>query len=178
MAVDMDEVRAALEPEEPDYPAAAQNLGTDALPHLETIITGDHPGLAAKAAYLAGLIGTEKSIPAVQKAARSSDTRVRIAAAAAVRHLPGEQSDPLLLQLIDDSDPGVRKIAMRSAPSVMSDALKSRVASLRQVIDKPAAATRSAKKSARTAQKASRFTKKQPPSKRKSGKSSAGPKRR
>ena len=52
MAVDMEQVRAALEPEEPDYPRAAKSLGADALPHLERIITGDQTGLAAKAAYL------------------------------------------------------------------------------------------------------------------------------
>jgi HEAT repeats len=127
MAVNMDQVRAALEPEEPDYPRAAK-LGPAALPHLEKIITSDHLGLAAKAAYLAGLIGTEKSLPALQKAARSSATTVRIAAAAAARHLSNEQSDSLLLQLVDDADVGVRKVAMKSAPAVMSDALRSRVA--------------------------------------------------
>jgi hypothetical protein len=47
-------VRAALEPEEPDYAAAAQ-LGP-AVPHLQTLIQGDDPMLASKASYLASLI--------------------------------------------------------------------------------------------------------------------------
>jgi len=127
MAVDMEQVRAALEPEEPDYPGAAKKLGTDALPHLEKIITGDNLSLAAKAAYLAGLIGTDKCLPAMEKAARSSQPVIRIAAAAAARHLPDDYNDSLLLQLIDDADFGVRKVAIQSAPASMSEALRSRV---------------------------------------------------
>jgi hypothetical protein len=146
MAVDMDQVRAALEPEEPNY-AAARSLGPDALPHLEKIITSDHPGLAAKAAYLAGLIGTAGSITALERAARSSQSAVRVAAAAAVAHLPAEQSDPLLLQLVDDADAGVQKVALRSAPSTMSDALRARVAA-RQSGAVPAAGKGAAKRRA------------------------------
>ena len=147
MAVDMDQVRAALDPEEPNYPAAAK-LGPDALPHLERLITGDHPGLAAKAAYLAGLIGTEKSLPAMDKAARSGQTAVRIAAAAGAQHLAGDHAEAVLLQLVDDSDPGVRKVAARSAPAGMSDALRARVAAHSAAAPKPAAAKKPAKKSA------------------------------
>ena len=138
MAVDMDQVRAALDPEEPNYPAAAK-LGPDALPHLEKLITGDHAGLAAKAAYLAGLIGTEKSLPAMDKAARSAQVPVRIAAAAAAQHLTGDHAETVLLQLVDDSDAGVRKVAARSAPQGMSDALRARVAAHSAAAPKPAA---------------------------------------
>ena len=139
MAVDMDQVRAALEPEEPNYPAAAQKLGPDALPHLERIITGDHPGLAAKAAYLAGLIGTERSMPAMDKAARSGQAPVRIAAAAAAQHLASEHAETVLLQLADDADAGVRKVAARSAPAGVSDALRARLAAHSMAAPQPAA---------------------------------------
>jgi hypothetical protein len=127
MAVDMEQVRAALLPEEPDYPEAARKLGAEALPHLEKIVTEDNVGLAAKAAYLAGLIGTDKSLGTLQKAARNADPVVRVAAAAAARHLPNEYADALVLQLVDDADTGVHKVALRSAPTTMSDALKIRV---------------------------------------------------
>ena len=138
MAVDMEQVRAALEPEEPDYPRAAKSLGADALPHLERIITGDQTGLAAKAAYLAGVIGTDKCLPAMEKAATSGQAVVRIAAAAAARHLPDEYRDSLVLQLVDDADAGVQKVALNSAPAAMSEALKARVASLKAAAPAPA----------------------------------------
>lgn len=153
MAVDMEQVRAALMPEEPDYPEAAK-LGPEALPHLEKIVTEDHAGLAAKAAYLAGVIGTDKSLGTLQKAARNADPVVRVAAAAAARHLPDEYSDALVLQLVDDVDAGVQKVALRSAPTEMSDALKARVDAYASAASaaaaKPAKAARkpAAKKSA------------------------------
>ena len=151
MAVDMEQVKAALEREEPDYPGAVASLGTDALPHLERIITGDQTGLAAKAAYLAGLIGTDQCIPAMNKAAASGQAVVRMAAAAAARHMPEEYRDSLVLQLVDDADAGVQKVAMKSAPAmaVMSDALKSRVVALGNAAAKAPAAKQGAKKAAK-----------------------------
>ena len=132
MAVDMEQVRAALEPEEPDYPrVGAQGL-------REKIITGDQIGLVAKAAYLAGVIGTDKCLPAMQKAAASGQAAIRIAAAAAARHLPDEYRDSLVLQLVDDGDAGVQKVALNSAPAAMSDALKARVDSLKAAAPAPA----------------------------------------
>jgi hypothetical protein len=125
MAVDMAQVRAALEPEEPDYPAAAR-LGADALPHLERLIVGTDASLAAKAAYLAGMIGGSRSVEAVARAARSSQPTVRIAAAATAKHLSGDEGETVLLQLVDDADHGVQKVALRSIPEGASDALRSR----------------------------------------------------
>jgi hypothetical protein len=132
MAVDMEQVRAELEPEEPDYPKAAKQLGAEALPHLEKIIGGTDISLAAKATYLAGLIGGEQSVAAVAKAARSSEVPVRIAAAAAATHLPAQHSETVLQQLVDDADRGVQKVAVRSAPSTMSDSLRSRMSAVRK----------------------------------------------
>lgn len=134
MAVTRDQVKAALDPEEPDYAKAAKQLGAEALPHLEEMIGGSDTSLAAKAAYLAGLIGGERSAPAVAKAARSGQATVRIAAAAAAAHLPAEHSDAVLLQLVDDADRGVQKVALRSAPTQMSTALRSRVSAVRQAL--------------------------------------------
>ena len=130
MPVDLEQVKAALRPEEPNYPKAAQQLGAEALPHLESIIGGSDTLLAAKAAYLAGMIGGEQSVAAVAKAARSAQPTVRIAAAAAAAHLPAQHSEAVLLHLVDDADQGVQKLAMRSAPSAMSAALRSRIDTL------------------------------------------------
>ena len=130
MAITLEQVRAALEPEEPDYKKAAKNLGTEALPHLERLITGDHPMLASKAAYLAGIIGTEQSVSVLERAARSGDASVRIAAAAAVQNLPPEPASDVLLRLIDDPDMGVQKVALKSVHSNASAALKARVEGL------------------------------------------------
>lgn len=130
MAITFEQVRAALDPEEPDYNKAAKNLGPEALPHLERLIVGDHSMLASKAAYLAGLIGTESSVPVLERAARHGEATVRIAAAAAMQHMPSEAASDLLLGLIDDPDVGVQKVAMRSVPENPSAVLAERVAGL------------------------------------------------
>ena len=145
MAVTAERVRTALLAEEPDYAKIAKELGTGALRHLSAIVGSGDALLAAKAAYLAGVIGGPSSGDVVAKAARSAQAPVRIAAAAAARKLAGAgpakavagrrgalaDGDSILLQLVDDADPGVRKVALRSVPSTMSDALRERVMALR-----------------------------------------------
>jgi hypothetical protein len=109
MAVTMKEVREALDPEEPNY-QRAMALGPEALPHLEVLVGSDDPMLASKATYLASLIEDARAADVVQKAARSPDPVVRVAAAAAAPNL-GAGGAGVLRELAADSDPGVRKVA-------------------------------------------------------------------
>jgi HEAT repeat protein len=115
MAVTMKNVRAALDPEEPNYAEAAR-LGPEALPHLDALVTSDDTMLASKAAFLASLIKDAKSAEVVAKAARSSDPAVRVAAAAAASNLPSAAASAVLLELVADPDPGVRKVARKAVP--------------------------------------------------------------
>lgn len=115
MAVTMKQVRNALDPDEPDYPRAAE-LGAEALPHLDALIEGDDSQLAAKAASLAGMISAAGSSAVLEKAARHTDARVRVSAAAACRNLSGPEASHLLSRLIGDSDIGVQKVALQSVP--------------------------------------------------------------
>ncbi len=87
MAVSMEDVRRVLDPEEPDYEAAAQ-LGPGAVPHMATLVTGDDPMLASKATYAASLLEDGAGQEIVRIAAESTDPVVRVAAAAAARNLP------------------------------------------------------------------------------------------
>ena len=131
MAVTYEQVKAALDPEEPAYNKAADALGAEALPHLARLVAGDHIMLASKAAYLAGLIGTAQAVDVVQRAARSTHASVRVAAAAAAGKLSSADAGDVLINLIDDGDIGVQKVALRAVPSdAASDALRARVESL------------------------------------------------
>jgi hypothetical protein len=175
MAVDMGQVRAALEPEEPDYAAAAK-LGPDALPHLAALIDGSDASLAAKAAYLAGMIGGDASAAAVAKAARSSQPTVRVAAAAAARHLSATESEPVLLNLVDDADPGVQKVALRSIPEGASDVLRSRAIAVTRSLTMPAEKAR-APKAKRGAKRTARAVKRVAKAAKKSAKTARGAKK-
>src|SRR5215217_6878140 len=123
MAVSMKEVRAALDPDELDYHAAARELGAGAIPHLQTLINGDDPMLASKAVYLASLIPHEGVRQLLHEAAGQDDPIVRTAAAAAARNLEPQAASDVLVQLVTDADPGVRKVARAAVPEQPSDSL-------------------------------------------------------
>lgn len=110
MTVTMEDVRAALDPEEPDYEEAVE-LGPEALPHLQVLVNLGDPMLASKAAYLASLIDDVRAEEVVEDAARNVDPIVRVAAAAAAANLGTTVSSHVLRNLVNDPDAGVRKVA-------------------------------------------------------------------
>ena len=127
--VTMQQIRAILDSEEPDYALAAK-LGSGALTHIETLIKGVDPKLASKAAYLAGLIQDSYSTAVLKIAAQSKYPEVRIAVAAGARHLDSQATSEVLLCLIEDQDSGVRKMALKSAPLDATPALRKRIENL------------------------------------------------
>jgi HEAT repeat protein len=136
MALSMKDVRAVLDPEEPDYGAVAA-LGEDALPFLEELSGGDDPMLASKATYAASLIGGPRAMDTIRHAAHSEEAAVRVAAAAATSNLEADAASDVLEALVVDSDPGVRKVARSSVPEKASKALTKR---LEELEDQPAQA--------------------------------------
>ncbi|MFC5931441.1 hypothetical protein D6T64_07705 [Cryobacterium melibiosiphilum] len=126
MTVSMRDVRAVLDPDEVDYTAGAR-LGPEALEHLLTLVTDTDPGLAAKAAYLAGKIRGDRSEEVLAAAAASEDALVRVAAASAAALLGPDSASRVLTDLVVDADSGVQKLALRSVPSEPSAELRSRV---------------------------------------------------
>jgi hypothetical protein len=136
MAVTMQDVRSVLDPEEPDYERAAE-LGPDALPHLEALVNSGDAMLASKATYAASLIKHDRTEEIVRAAAQSSDAAVRVAAASAARNMSASGSSNVLLDLVADPDPGVRKVARAAVPDKPSDQLNQR---LEELGDEPGAA--------------------------------------
>jgi hypothetical protein len=125
MPVTMEQVRAHLDRDEPDYPAAAQ-LGANALPHLAQLVQGTDPMLASKAAYLASLIQSDRSIAVLEQAANSSHNEVRVAAAAGVRNLK-QAPISLVDTLLKDPYVGVRKVTLRSIEAQPMKGLKVKI---------------------------------------------------
>lgn len=126
MTVTMRDVRAVLDPDEVDYTAGAR-LGPDALDHLLALVRDTDPGLAAKAAYLAGMIRGDRSEDVLAAAAASEDALVRVAAASAAALLTSDSASRVLNTLVADPDAGVQKLALRSVPAEPSPELRGRV---------------------------------------------------
>ena len=127
MAVTMQQVQTALDPDEPGYQPAAQNLGPEALPFLEEIIRRGNEGLAAKAVYLASLIPDDHSSAVVEVGAGRPEAGVRVAVAAGALNLTPRLRGPVLLRLLDDGDVGVKKVALRAVDGQSDAALKAKV---------------------------------------------------
>ncbi|MFC7613672.1 HEAT repeat domain-containing protein [Actinokineospora soli] len=124
--VTMQDVRRRLDADEVDYAEAAA-LGPDALPHLAALAVSDDTVLASKAVYLASVIGGDRSADIVAEAAQRGDPVVRVAAAAALRNLPVGDFERVGDALLDDDDPGVRKVAIGSVASADAPALTAKV---------------------------------------------------
>ena len=69
MPFTLQDVINQLDREEPNYAQAAR-LGSEIIPHLRELIAGDNLGLAAKAAFLTGVIDGEESVQVLEIAAR------------------------------------------------------------------------------------------------------------
>jgi hypothetical protein len=111
--------------DEINYVQAAR-LGAEALPHLTTLIQGENTGLAAKAASLAGFINAAGSTAALEIAARHPEPVVRVAAAASARNLTSLPTS-LAMDLLNDSDVGVRKWALKALEVHRPPSIKTKV---------------------------------------------------
>lgn len=112
------EVRLALDKDELDYPALAEELGQEAVEQLHTLVAEDEPRIASKAAYLAALIGGPTSHEVVSLAAGSRHDAVRVSAAAVLDKLSADRGGRIAERLLSDPDVGVRARAAKSALKV------------------------------------------------------------
>lgn len=126
MAITMQDVRAALTPDEVDY-SEAQKLGPEAIPFLKELVQGGDLNLASKAAYLASLISSERSMEVLEAAAASQEPVVRVAAASGIRNLSETHAERVVEQLRDDADAGVRKVTLKSVSTFRSPRLAAHV---------------------------------------------------
>lgn len=126
MAVTMEDVRRALDPEEVNYPAAAR-LGQEALPHLQILAQSEDVMLASKATYLASLIGGERAARIVEDAGIHPDPVLRVAAASGLKNLREDLAAPVVERLLGDQDLGVRKTAVRSLSQFRSPEMRTRL---------------------------------------------------
>jgi HEAT repeat protein len=121
-----------------DYLALASDMGPDAIPALRNLVDDDVPRMAASAAYLAGLIAAPASRQVVEKAVRSGDPVVRVAAAATLPMLAGRGVAGMAKKLLRDQDVGVRARAVRSAPWFDDEAIAERVRAIAAEDPEPA----------------------------------------
>ena len=122
--VTLDEVKKALNVDEPDYVEIANKFGEQALPHLKEIAKSDDILLASKAVYLSGEISNNNiSVDIMNEASKNDKPEIQIAAIAALDTLLKKTTDAqsinvtsindMLNSLKNDQDPGVKKLVNR-----------------------------------------------------------------
>jgi hypothetical protein len=126
MATTMNDVRAVLGSDEPNYDKAA-SMGPEIVPFLEELVRGENSELASKAASLAGKLTGDSGVSVMKLAAESADPIVRVAAAGAAQGLSDTEASDVLDLLVDDADVGVQKTALKSVPRNPSPHLKTRL---------------------------------------------------
>lgn len=115
-------ILAILGSDEPNYELGI-DLPEEAIEVLEKLVGSDNAAMAARAAWLASKTGYPAAVKVVEAAANHKDPIVRVSAAGALRNIRNERSDALIEKLLDDPDPGVRKVALQSAERARSPRL-------------------------------------------------------
>lgn len=108
------ELRQALDNEEPQYPELAAQLKASDVPKLRAIAEGSDVGRATKAVYLASLLDIGDADEIVVKAARSPTELVRIASATGLKNLPAKARDRAADLLIDEANPAISKMVLHA----------------------------------------------------------------
>ena len=114
-----------------DY-SRARRLGAAALKPLQKIVESGDWNLAAKGAYLAGLINEAQSVEIIEIAAKSRKPAVRAAAAAAAAHLSAARAEPILTRLLRSKDAGIRKTAIKAAGRAMTPKVRDQLSLMKK----------------------------------------------
>ena len=107
--------------------ATYEGLGRDDVASLTSLLEDDEGWLAARAVHALSRIDDPMAHQAILAAASMPRLEVRVAAATAAARLPAELSDGVLLGLLGDPDPSVRKFAVRSVSPRNGAAVRRRV---------------------------------------------------
>jgi HEAT repeat protein len=114
---------SAIEPDERTY----EGIGPSDVDSLVRLVDDDEDWLAARAVHALSRIESSQARQSVASAAQSPRTEVRVAAAASAAALPAEDSDEILSKLLDDSQPAVRKFAVKATSTRNAEAIQARV---------------------------------------------------
>jgi HEAT repeat protein len=126
MATTLEQVRALLDAEEPNYASLAR-LGPEILPHLRTLIAGGDEYYAIKAASLASHIDHDHAVDVLRDAATHASPRVRLAVAGGMSNMKRPAAAGVLMALLDDRDAGVRKHAVKASGVRSNPALLAKI---------------------------------------------------
>jgi HEAT repeat protein len=127
MPTTLEQIKAqlsAIEPNDGTY----LGIGPLEIPFLEQLLQDEEVWMASRAVFALSRIPDARAITVLSQAAVDPRQGVRVALAASVSNLKPEDANDLLLQLLTDTEMGVRKFAVLSVSeahnAAVSDKLK------------------------------------------------------
>jgi hypothetical protein len=114
MAMTDQELKLALDSEEPQYQEIVAQLDESDVPRVRQFAESGDVALASKAVYLASLLKSEAAHEIVVRAAGSGNELVRVASATAIGNLPTSPRERAAGELIGDANPAMAKMVLRA----------------------------------------------------------------
>lgn len=129
MTLSENELRQRLGAIEPTT-ATYAGIGPGEVDALRTLLGDKEARLAARAVHALGLIDSESAHETLLATVRDPRPEVRTSLAHVAERLPVDLSDPVLAELLNDPDIGVRKFAIRSVGPRNAEALRAKLEQL------------------------------------------------
>ena len=101
---------SAIEPDDSTY----LGIGPSEIPFLEHLLQDEEAWMASRSVFALSRVSDDQVLPILSQAVADPRPEIRIALAASVSNLKPEDANNILLQLLSDSDLGVRKFAIKS----------------------------------------------------------------
>jgi HEAT repeat protein len=113
MAMTLEQIKNQLSAIEPDD-SIYSGIGPSEILFLEQLLQDKEAWLASRAVFALSRVSDDKVVPILSQAVADPRPEIRIAIAASVGNLKPEDTNNILLQLLSDSELGVRKFAIKS----------------------------------------------------------------
>jgi HEAT repeats len=111
MAFTLDQLRKQLSAIEPSAETYA-GIGVEEVPLLKQLLKDPEAWMAARAIFALSRIANPHAISVLLESVSHPSINVRVALAESAKHLPADASNDILIKLLNDTDFGVRQLAV------------------------------------------------------------------
>lgn len=114
---------SAIEPDESTY----QGIGPSEIPLLEQLLQDEEPWLASRAVFALSRLRDQQATRILSRLTADPRPEVRVSLAASTNNLPPQAANDILLNLLEDTDVGVRKFAVEAVSETHNKAVRAKV---------------------------------------------------
>jgi HEAT repeat protein len=113
MPMTLEQLRNQLSAIEPDE-SIHSGIGPSEIPLLEQLLQDGEAWMASRAVFALGRVPDTRAVHILSRAVADPRPEVRVAVAACSSYLKPSDANNILLKLLDDTDLGVRKFAVKA----------------------------------------------------------------